>query len=168
MQFETKIINGKPSIFFKQESTVKVFNPLRKLNTKDKQAKKDLLRSIDISGEIDMVRPSPHSLDAMSIQKNTNNNRIKQNGFQTNNNNKSESNSAPKQQQISLKPNDYNHNNINNNNNNNNNNNDDEIQTYIPNKRPIQENLNLIMDDHHNNNNNRFVNTNSKDDSSKF
>ena len=156
MQFETKIINGKPNIFFKQEPTIKVFNPLKKLNIKDKQAKKDLLRSIDISGEIDMVRPSPHSSDAMSIQKNNNiNNKNKQNGFQTT----KESNSAPKHipaKQNSIHSlNDFNHHN--------NNNNEDEIQVYIP-KR--QENFNY-MDD--NNNNNRFLNTNkSKDDSSKI
>jgi hypothetical protein len=156
MQFETKIINGKPNIFFKQEPTIKVFNPLKKVNIKDKQAKKDLLRSIDISGEIDMVRPSPHSSDAMSIQKNNTINNKKQNGFQTTKESNSVSKQIPSKQNSIHSLNDFNHQN-----NNNNNNNEDEIQVYIP-KR--QENFNY-MDD----NNNRFLTSNkSKDDSSKI
>jgi hypothetical protein len=156
MQFETKIINGKPNIFFKQEPTIKVFNPLKKVNIKDKQAKKDLLRSIDISGEIDMVRPSPHSSDAMSIQKNNTINNKKQNGFQTTKESNSVSKQIPAKQNSIHSLNDFNHQN-----NNNNNNNEDEIQVYIP-KR--QENFNY-MDD----NNNRFLTSNkSKDDSSKI
>jgi len=156
MQFETKIINGKPNIFFKQEPTIKVFNPLKKVNIKDKQAKKDLLRSIDISGEIDMVRPSPHSSDAMSIQKNNTINNKKQNGFQTTKESNSVSKQIPAKQNSIHSLNDFNHQNHNNNNNN-----EDEIQVYIP-KR--QENFNY-MDD----NNNRFLTSNkSKDDSSKI
>ncbi|CAF0907856.1 unnamed protein product [Brachionus calyciflorus] len=66
MQFETRIIDGKPSIFYKDDAPK---TNIKKPNTKNKQAKKDIHRSMDISGEIDMVKPSPRQINVKNTEK---------------------------------------------------------------------------------------------------
>ena len=101
MQFETKIVNGKPSIYFASGNFYiksaflffKIINILidsskpsytKKVNTKDKRATKAIRDSYDISGEVDHVKPSPRNISkntnevqtklAANIKKNSNNN----------------------------------------------------------------------------------------------
>jgi hypothetical protein len=90
MQFETKLIDGKPSIFFKDGmdfSFISIFcpltnhlfsiflsepektAPLKKLNTKDKRIKKDIRKSMEIPGEVDLVKPSPRDGATIKNQK---------------------------------------------------------------------------------------------------
>lgn len=74
MEFETRIIDGKPSIFFKNGknlvSNLFIYRKLKrhldpqksssKVNTKNLKAKKDIKKSLEISGEEVKVKPSPH------------------------------------------------------------------------------------------------------------
>lgn len=48
------------NIFLKKLNISGQFNPVKKINTKDTNAKKNLNRSLNISGEIDLVIPSPN------------------------------------------------------------------------------------------------------------
>ncbi|RNA02953.1 hypothetical protein BpHYR1_045007 [Brachionus plicatilis] len=56
MEFETRIVNGKPSIYYKNDIQK---NVIKKVNTKDAKNKKEIKKSMGISGEVDKVKPSP-------------------------------------------------------------------------------------------------------------
>lgn len=58
--FEICLKKRLENIFLKKLNISGQFNPVKKINTKDTNAKKNLNRSLNISGEIDLVIPSPN------------------------------------------------------------------------------------------------------------
>ena len=103
MQFETRIVNGKPSIFYKEgklfEKLFKTQNfsdlkennfkepsriaAAKKVTTKDKEKKKEIRKSLGVGGEIDMVKPSPreNAKNSKSTKGNLMNSTLSKNGI---------------------------------------------------------------------------------------